>query len=379
MVFFDSALNTKYHSKAVKLWFNSFFQNLKRQCQENLVLIIFSVVCFLVMSFAIFILESEGQRSFVGHMKRALLSISPSILFCFFACRLFRLCFIEKPDYIIKTLASDMKDVLLDARRYARMIPMLIISSLAFISFITMKIFIPEFIPFYGDTLFMEIDKFLHFGKLPTDWLAPLLEYPQIISRLDFFYKLWYFIMFGFWGWAAWGAADNGWRRQFILSFMLCWFVGGAILATLLSSVGPCFYGFFVEGVNPYADYMSGLQSIHATQELIAVMTQEFLVELHFTDNYDSRIGISAMPSLHNTLAVLFAITGYKINKNLGHILAIYAVIIFIGSVALGWHYAIDGYAGLIIAIAMWKFAGWCLKHQDRILGLRKPGHSNTA
>ena len=178
--------------------------------------------------------------------------------------------------------------------------------------------------------------------------------------------------MFGFWGWAAWGATDNGWRRQFILSFMLCWFVGGAILATLLSSVGPCFYGLFVEGVNPYADYMAGLQSIHASDDLIAVMTQEVLVDLHFSDQPERRIGISAMPSLHNTLAVLFAITGYKIHKMLGHILAIYAVIIFIGSVALGWHYAIDGYAGLLIAIAIWKFAGWCLNYQDRILGLRK-------
>jgi len=379
MVFFDNARNTKYNFTAVRLWFSSFFQHLKKQCQENLVLIILSLVCFSVMSFSIFILESEGQSHFVGHMKRALLSISPSILLCFIVFRLFRLCFFEKPDYIIKTLAFDTKDVLLDPRRYARMIPMLLISSLVFLAFITMKIFIPEFVPFYADTLFMEIDKFLHFGKLPSDWFAPLLDYPRLIGGLDFFYKLWYFVMFGLWGWAAWGASDNGWRRQFILSFMLCWFVGGAILATLLSSVGPCFYGLFVEGVNPYADYMKGLHSIHASEELIAVKTQDFLAELHFANNSELRVGISAMPSLHNTLAVLFAITGYKIHKNLGHILAIYAVLIFIGSVVLGWHYAIDGYAGLIVAVAMWKFAGLCLRYQDRILGLEELDSSSTA
>ena len=379
MVFFNTTQNFVYGTLVVRTWFRNFFQLLKKQCQENSVLIMLSIASFLVMCFSMLVLGEGGQRSFVGQMKRALLSISPAILFCFFICRLFRLCFFEKPDFILKTLAKDMKDVLLDPRRYARMVPMLLISSLVFIAFITMKILIPEFVPFYGDELFMKIDKFLHFGKLPTDWIAPVLNHSSVILGLDFFYKLWYFIMFGFWGWAAWGAVDNGWRRQFILSFMLCWFVGGAILATLFSSVGPCFYGFFVEGMNPYADYMEGLRNIHAADELIAVMTQDLLVELHFTDKYNSRVGISAMPSLHNTLAVLFAITGYKIHKNLGHLLALYAVIIFIGSVALGWHYAIDGYAGLIIAIAMWKFAGWCLRHQDRISKLETSDNAETA
>ena len=373
MVFLSDTRKSGGGLSGVKPWFNGFFKNLKQQCLENSALIILSLLSFFVMCFATFILGEGGQRSFIGYMKRALLSISPSILVCFVVVRVFRLCFIEKPDVITTTLLSNIRDVLLDSRRYARMVPMLLISSLAFFAFITLKIFIPEFIPFYGDTLFMEMDKFLHFGRLPTDWLVPLLDLPSVIAGLDFFYKLWYFIMFGLWGWAAWGASDNGWRRQFILAFMLCWMIGGALLATLLSSVGPCFYGLFVDGVNPYAEYMQGLKTIHANDELIAIMTQEFLAELHFTNNLETRVGISAMPSLHNTLAVLFAITGYKIHKNLGHILTFYAVIIFIGSVALGWHYAVDGYAGLIIAIAMWKFAGWCLKRQDRILDLKRP------
>lgn len=370
MVFFSDTQKSHEARSGVKLWCRGFLKNLKQQCLENSALIIFSIASLLVMYLAMFILGEGGQRSFVAYMKRALLSISPSILFCFVVVRLFRLCFIERPDVITTTLLGNLRDVLLDSRRYARMVPMLLISSLAFLAFISLKIFIPEFIPFYGDTLFMEMDKLLHFGKLPTDWLMPLLDSPSVIIGLDFFYKLWYFIMFGLWGWAAWGASDNGWRRQFILAFILCWMVGGAVLATLLSSVGPCFYGLFVEGVNPYADYMQGLKTIHANDELIAIMTQDLLAELHLTNNIDVRVGISAMPSLHNTLAVLFAIAGYKIHKNLGHILAVYAVIIFIGSVALGWHYAVDGYAGLVIAIAMWKFSGWCLNYQDRVLRL---------
>jgi hypothetical protein len=32
---------------------------------------------------------------------------------------------------------------------------------------------------------------------------------------------------------------------------------------------------------------------------------------------------------------------------------------ILLGSVHLGWHYAIDAYAGILIAAAAWAGAGW--------------------
>jgi hypothetical protein len=33
-----------------------------------------------------------------------------------------------------------------------------------------------------------------------------------------------------------------------------------------------------------------------------------------------------------------------------------------IGSVALGWHYAIDGYAAILITCALWAIVGWALR-----------------
>jgi hypothetical protein len=37
-----------------------------------------------------------------------------------------------------------------------------------------------------------------------------------------------------------------------------------------------------------------------------------------------------------------------------------------LGSVALGWHYAVDGYAATLIAILVWRFAG----HYGRATGV---------
>ena len=78
-------------------------------------------------------------------------------------------------------------------------------------------------------------------------------------------------------------------------------------------------------------------------------------------DGYIGKIpalGISAMPSMHNASAVLFALAFRQVSKRLGWFFAAYAAVILVGSVHLGWHYAIDGYAGVVIAVFSWWLAG---------------------
>lgn len=347
-------------------WLKCFWAESKIQWRENAALIILCVVAFIAMQLSLQLLDVVNQRSFVAYIRRALLSITPMVLFLYIVCRLFQLCFYEKPDVITTTLIRDVVDVITDWRRYARVIPMLLITSFGFIAFINFKVIISDIVPFYLDTTLVDLDRKIHFGKLPHEWLSSIVNYPSLVGYLDFSYKLWYFVMFYLWGWAAWGASDNGWRRQFVLAFMLCWIMGGTVLALLLSSVGPCFYDVFVAGTNPYAGHMARLGVIHEMKPLLAFETQRLMAIVFLDDNQAIKIGISAMPSLHNTLAVLFAIVGFKVHRNLGYILTAYAVLIFIGSVVLGWHYAVDGYAGLILAFAMWKFAALLLKWQDK-------------
>ena len=69
-------------------------------------------------------------------------------------------------------------------------------------------------------------------------------------------------------------------------------------------------------------------------------------------------IGISAFPSMHNASAMLFALALSKCSRGLGYVFFAYVVVIFLGSVHLGWHYAIDGYAGIIIGYLGWVAAG---------------------
>ena len=72
------------------------------------------------------------------------------------------------------------------------------------------------------------------------------------------------------------------------------------------------------------------------------------------------------MPSMHNATAVLLALVGWKISRPLGIGLTAFAVLILLGSVHLGWHYAIDGYFALVLALASWwisgLISGWWVK-----------------
>jgi hypothetical protein len=64
--------------------------------------------------------------------------------------------------------------------------------------------------------------------------------------------------------------------------------------------------------------------------------------------------GISAMPSMHNATALLLALAGRVLNKQLGYVLWAPCALIYVGSVHLAWHYAIDNYFGWAIALACW-------------------------
>jgi TRAP-type C4-dicarboxylate transport system permease small subunit len=77
------------------------------------------------------------------------------------------------------------------------------------------------------------------------------------------------------------------------------------------------------------------------------------------TQTYSFGMGISAMPSLHNAIAVLYALMAFRFGKIAGWIFTTYAIIIFIGSIHLGWHYAVDGIFSAIGMWAIWKAVNW--------------------
>jgi membrane-associated phospholipid phosphatase len=93
---------------------------------------------------------------------------------------------------------------------------------------------------------------------------------------------------------------------------------------------------------------------------------------------YESRTltagsGISAMPSLHVATSLSFAILGWKTSRLVGVLLGMFAAIILIGSVHLGWHYAVDGYLSIALTGLIWWAVGRWLRQNRPAATLNRP------
>ena len=128
------------------------------------------------------------------------------------------------------------------------------------------------------------------------------------------------------------------------------------------ASGGPCYYGHFVDGTNPYEPLFQRLRELDPDHTLFALKAQNYLWTTNVSGEWGAVAGISAMPSLHVALATLFAILAWQCQRWLGALLTVFAVATQIGSVVLGWHYAVDGYAGALLAYGCWISAGALLR-----------------
>jgi hypothetical protein len=178
---------------------------------------------------------------------------------------------------------------------------------------------------------------------------------------IDVLYILWLPLNAGMIIWQGWSPRRDV-RRRFFLTYVLVYILLGTAAAIALSAAGPCYYAGVTDDPSPYRPLMDYLKGLDATQPLIAVRVQHTLWENYASGSNMPFVGISAMPSVHVAVAVLFAITGWQTARWLGWLLTGYAAVILVGSVHLGWHYAVDGYAGMAGALGIWTVVGIFLR-----------------
>ena len=70
---------------------------------------------------------------------------------------------------------------------------------------------------------------------------------------------------------------------------------------------------------------------------------------------------ISATPSMYIATDVLLAQWGWSTRQNIGITFVVFTIIM-LGSIHLGWHYALDGYVGGIGSHAIWHGVDWLLR-----------------
>jgi PAP2 superfamily len=215
---------------------------------------------------------------------------------------------------------------------------------------------IPTFNPYNWDTAFAALDRTLHFGIQPWEALNALTGYGWITASLDKIYYLWFPAIFMALGAAAL-SAESRVSQRFLISFTLSWIIIGVALAIAFSSAGPIFLGRLTGIPGEFAALTANLEAVDAVHTLRTIQVRDQLWASYLGMDTGIVSGISAMPSMHNAICVLMFLAARHIHRVVAIAAGLFALVIFTGSVHLGWHYAIDGYASAILVPVIWKLS----------------------
>jgi hypothetical protein len=329
------------------------------------------VICYAAAGFiAAWVYDTAEIMSLSGPFNKNLGLVTGCFLLAFFCGHAIYVMIFVRPEHLIRYILADLRKNYVNAERVLIALPILAFMPVFISVFTSFKTMIPFINPYSWDTVFVEWDAVLHGGVQPWQLLQPFLGSPSVTSIINFFYNLWFFVMYGVLLWQAFSLRDLRGRMQFFLTFIGCWSLLGNLAATLFSSVGPCYYGRATGLIDPFQPLMAYLWAANESFPVWSLNVQEMLWETHENGGIGFGSGISAMPSVHVSMAFLFAVVGWRNGRVLGIGFTVFAVLIVIGSVHLGWHYAIDDYAAIVGTWLIWRAVGWLLDRHGALLSL---------
>jgi len=189
---------------------------------------------------------------------------------------------------------------------------------------------------YWADPVLAQWD-FALFGQDPwrlfrSELLAPIYST---------FYVSWFAITFGTMGVVAFSSKDHS---QLILAYLMTLILGGTFGQYVMPSAGPMFFERLGFGVR--------FHELVQTNDPVFNGFAGYLWHYYQLGSADLGTGISAMPSMHISLATWTVLAARAIWRPLVLPAAIYAALLWAASIASGWHYATDGIIGSVIAFA---------------------------
>jgi hypothetical protein len=279
----------------------------------------------------------------------------PTFLILLWLWNFGRLILIVRPEKPIKYYINDIRSVVFDLERILSGGIALVATSVFASTFTILKNIIPLMHPFSWDPAFATLDRVLHGGTDPYILLMPILGTPYATTFINAAYHFWFFLFYFIIFMTCFDRKNTVRRNTFLVSFVLTWAIGGNFLATVFSSAGPAYFQYFGYGDN-FVPLLDTLKEFSKTSPVWALNVHEMLLD-GLVNNKGALKAISAMPSMHVAIATLMAIYGFQYRRWAGWLLVVFALLTQLGSMHLAWHYAIDGYAGAVIAICCWMIA----------------------
>jgi len=220
-------------------------------------------------------------------------------------------------------------------------------------SYFWVKVYVPTLHEGTWDSSLWQLDRLLHLGFSPNELAVVALGRAPLVGWLDTWYGLW--LASVVWSLAFFAASDDSLlRRRVVLSALLLWAVG-AIIYLLIPAVGPIYV--FEE---TWSSVRGSMPIAEQTQSMLWSNYQSVLdSRAGEARAFDHRLGVAALPSLHVAFHGLFALWAWQHARVVRVIFVLMAVLTFAGSLLTGWHYAVDGYLGLALAVLCQRVAIW--------------------
>ena len=223
----------------------------------------------------------------------------------------------------------------------------LLLAAAAACAFLPLKYAIPREVAFWLDkplaaaerTLFgadpwLLCDRLFGWAAVPMDWLygswlptQSLVFFLVILSR------------------------PSPAKTRALVAYGAGWFALGVVAAALFASAGPIFFDRLLGG-NSFEPLQS---TLHARGVWIATAESDKMWASLASQRPGPVAGISAVPSIHVAISLWIYLSARSMAPRFTIPALAYFVLIWIGSVQLGWHYVTDGLVGAIGMLAIWR------------------------
>ncbi|NBE07144.1 phosphatase PAP2 family protein [Paragemmobacter ruber] len=232
-----------------------------------------------------------------------------------------------------------------------RLLAVLIIASAQvpfFAGFHMIKVCIPQITVFWADDAFARLDRVLHGNQdaffLYHGLLGEVIPNAAVVTA---YFPVWLTIAYVYPAIVAAFEPNEARAMHHIRLHFISWVMLGTVVALIFASAGPI-YVALLTGADDFAYLDAFLQADQAAFAGVIHLQMELWTE-HSTGALGS--GISAFPSLHVAAATLPVVWMVERFGRYGLISALFPAVIQYGSVLTGFHYAVDGYASVIVVV----------------------------
>ena len=220
-------------------------------------------------------------------------------------------------------------------------------------AFMRVKPLLNRFIPFTADPFLAGIDRAMLFGHDG----AKLLSWFNTDMLAIFYSRAWFtFLVVALL--VTLFRPPSREKTRLILVYFALWTFAGPLIHLLMPAAGPLFYKAIGDGNHfEYIDMPGQLSEF-----------RDYLWRSYVSGDAGPGAGISAMPSMHVATTAWAAFAIRQLWPKTTIAVAAVTIVITMLSVALGWHYLVDGLVGVLSMIVLFRLepCGWDLAERLR-------------